>query len=111
VAAVDLGSGVVKIGSWVVVVGMKRVHPIFGKGRVRQDGRRTHEMSLFEVMASSESGYPPDDDRRLADTGTEQAFRLEPKGFFVMARAQGWADESRYLRPHGSQPGNAGPLL
>jgi branched-chain amino acid transport system substrate-binding protein len=54
--------------------------PLFGKGRVRQDGRKIHDAYLFEVKKPSESKGPWDY-YKLRDTiPAEQAFRPEKEG-------------------------------
>ena len=46
-----------------VVAKMKEIptdDPAFGKGRLREDGRKIHDMHLFEVKAPEESKKPWD---------------------------------------------------
>jgi len=54
--------------------------PLFGKGRVRQDGRKIHNMYLFEVKKPSESKGPWDYYKLRATIPAEQAFRPEKDG-------------------------------
>ena len=54
--------------------------PIFGKGRVRQDGRKIHNMYLFEVKKPSESKGAWDYYKLRATIPAEQAFRPEKDG-------------------------------
>jgi branched-chain amino acid transport system substrate-binding protein len=54
--------------------------PVFGKGRVRQDGRHVHDMYLFEVKKPSESKGPWDYYKLRATIPAEQAFRPEKEG-------------------------------
>ncbi len=54
--------------------------PVFGKGRVRQDGRHVHDMYLFEVKKPSESKGPWDYYNVRATIPAEQAFRPEKEG-------------------------------
>ncbi|MGE5616804.1 MAG: ABC transporter substrate-binding protein, partial [Bacillota bacterium] len=54
--------------------------PLFGKGRVRQDGRKMHPAYLFEVKKPSESKYPYDYYKLRATIPAEQAFRPEKEG-------------------------------
>lgn len=61
--------------------------PIFGKGRIRQDGRKIHEMHLFEVKDPAESKYPWDYYRHLATTPAEEAFRPESEGGCPLVKA------------------------
>jgi branched-chain amino acid transport system substrate-binding protein len=49
--------------------------PLFGKGRIRQDGRKIHDMYLFEVKKPSESKGPWDLYKQLATIPADQAFR------------------------------------
>jgi branched-chain amino acid transport system substrate-binding protein len=66
-----------------VVAKMKELptdDPIFGKGRVRQDGRKIHNMYLFEVKKPSESKGAWDYYKLRATIPTEQAFRPEKDG-------------------------------
>jgi len=66
-----------------VVAKMKELptdDPIFGKGRVRQDGRKIHNMYLFEVKKPSESKGPWDYYKLRSTIPAEQAFRPEKQG-------------------------------
>jgi branched-chain amino acid transport system substrate-binding protein len=61
-----------------VVTKMKELptdDPLFGKGVVRADGRKTHPAYLFEVKKPSESKYPGDFYKTRATIPTEEAFR------------------------------------
>jgi branched-chain amino acid transport system substrate-binding protein len=49
--------------------------PLFGKGTVRQDGRKIHDMYLFEVKKPAESKGPWDLYKQLATIPADQAFR------------------------------------
>jgi branched-chain amino acid transport system substrate-binding protein len=49
--------------------------PLFGKGMIRQDGRKVHDMYLFEVKKPSESKAPWDLYKQLATIPADQAFR------------------------------------
>lgn len=60
---------------------------IFGKGRIRADGRKIHDMFLFEVKAPAASRYPWDYYRHLATTPAEEAFRPESEGGCTMVKA------------------------
>ena len=53
---------------------------VFGKGRVRQDGRHVHDMYLFEVKKPSESKGPWDYYKVRATIPAEQAFRPMDQG-------------------------------
>ena len=53
---------------------------LFGKGHVRQDGRKIHPAYLFEVKKPSESKYPYDYYKLRATIPADQAFRPEKEG-------------------------------
>jgi branched-chain amino acid transport system substrate-binding protein len=66
-----------------VVAKMKELptdDPIFGKGRVRQDGRKIHNMYLFEVKKPSESKGAWDYYKLRSTIPQDQAFRPEKDG-------------------------------
>jgi branched-chain amino acid transport system substrate-binding protein len=66
-----------------VVAKMKELptsDPVFGKGRVRQDGRKIHNMYLFEVKKPAESKGPWDYYKLRSTIAAEQAFRPEKDG-------------------------------
>ncbi len=66
-----------------VVAKMKELptdDPVFGKGRVRQDGRKIHNMYLFEVKKPGESKGAWDYYKLRATIPAEQAFRPEKEG-------------------------------
>jgi branched-chain amino acid transport system substrate-binding protein len=54
--------------------------PLFGKGRVRQDGRKVHPAYLLEVKKPAESKYPYDYYKIRAEIPADQAFRPEKDG-------------------------------
>jgi branched-chain amino acid transport system substrate-binding protein len=54
--------------------------PIFGKSWVRPDGRKMHDMYLFEVKAPSESKGPWDYYKQLATIPADEAFRPMDQG-------------------------------
>ncbi len=54
--------------------------PVFGKGRIRPDGRKIHPMYLFEVKKPSESKGAWDYYKVRATIPAEQAFRPEKEG-------------------------------
>src|SRR3989454_865806 len=54
--------------------------PLFGKGRIRQDGRKVHPPYLLEVKKPSESKYPWDYYKIRATIPADQAFRPEKEG-------------------------------
>ena len=49
--------------------------PLFGKGTIRQDGRKLHDMYLFEVKKPAESKGPYDFYKLRATIPAAQAFR------------------------------------
>jgi branched-chain amino acid transport system substrate-binding protein len=53
---------------------------LFGKGQVRQDGRKIHPMYLFEVKSPAESKGPWDYYKTRATIPTEEAFRPVAEG-------------------------------
>ena len=66
-----------------VVEQMKKMptdDPVFGKGRVRTDGRKIHDMYLFEVKKPSESKGAWDYYKLRSTIPAEQAFRPEKDG-------------------------------
>jgi branched-chain amino acid transport system substrate-binding protein len=54
--------------------------PLFGKGSIRADGRKIHDMYLFEVKAPGESKGPWDLYTRLATIPGDQAFKPMDQG-------------------------------
>jgi branched-chain amino acid transport system substrate-binding protein len=54
--------------------------PAFGKGRIRQDGRKIHDMYLFEVKKPAESKGQWDYYTLRGTIPAEQAFRPEKEG-------------------------------
>jgi branched-chain amino acid transport system substrate-binding protein len=61
-----------------VVAQMKKMpteDKLFGKGSIRQDGRKIHPMYLFEVKKPEESKYPWDYYKVRATIPAEEAFR------------------------------------
>jgi branched-chain amino acid transport system substrate-binding protein len=66
-----------------VVAKMKEMptdDPVFGKGRIRKDGRKLHNMYLFEVKKPSESKGPWDFYKLRATIPADEAFRPEKDG-------------------------------
>jgi branched-chain amino acid transport system substrate-binding protein len=53
---------------------------LFGKGSIRADGRKIHEMHLFEVKKPEESKAPYDYYKKLATIPADQAFRPLAEG-------------------------------
>jgi len=54
--------------------------PLFGKGEIRADGRKTHQVFLFEVKKPDESKYPGDIYKLRATIPVDQAFRPLKEG-------------------------------
>ncbi|GJD52908.1 hypothetical protein OPKNFCMD_5675 [Methylobacterium crusticola] len=54
--------------------------PLFGKGTIRADGRKIHDMYLFEVKKPSESKGPWDLYSKLATIPADQAFKPMSQG-------------------------------
>ena len=66
-----------------VVAAMKALptdDPLFGKGRVREDGRKLHPMLLLEVKKPEESKAPWDYFKLVSTIPPEQAFRPLKEG-------------------------------
>ena len=53
---------------------------LFGKGRIRADGRKIHDAYLVEVKKPAESKRPWDYYKVLATIPAEKAFRPESEG-------------------------------
>ena len=54
--------------------------PLFGKGIVRQDGRKIHDMYLFEVKSPAESKGPYDYYKLVRTIPGNEAFRPMEQG-------------------------------
>jgi branched-chain amino acid transport system substrate-binding protein len=66
-----------------IVAAMKAMptdDPLFGKGRIREDGRKLHDMYLFQVKDPKESKEDWDFFKLLATIPAEQAFRPMNEG-------------------------------
>jgi branched-chain amino acid transport system substrate-binding protein len=61
--------------------------PLFGKGYIRADGRKIHDMYLFEVKAPAESKGPYDYYKLVRTIPGEQAFRPMDKGGCPLVQA------------------------
>jgi branched-chain amino acid transport system substrate-binding protein len=59
---------------------MPTYDPLFGKGKIRPDGRHVHDMYLFEVKKPEESKGPWDYYKTLATIPADQAFRPLDQG-------------------------------
>ena len=62
--------------------------PLFGKGSIRQDGRKIHPMYLFEVKKPSESKGPWDLYKLSATIPAGEAFRPMADGDCPMVKKQ-----------------------
>ena len=54
--------------------------PVFGKSYIRADGRKMHDMYLFEVKAPSQSKGPWDYYKLIATIPADEAFRPMDQG-------------------------------
>jgi branched-chain amino acid transport system substrate-binding protein len=73
-----------------VVAKMKETEtddPLFGKGRIRVDGRKIHPMYLYEVKAPGEMKGPWDYYKQVLEIPGEQAFRPLDKGGCSLVKA------------------------
>ncbi len=67
----------------VVVAKMKALptdDPLFGKGTIREDGRKIHDMYLFQVKKPGESKGPYDDYTLISTITGKEAFRPLDQG-------------------------------
>jgi branched-chain amino acid transport system substrate-binding protein len=60
---------------------------LFGKGYIRRDGRKIHDMHLFEVKAPAESKYPYDYYKLVRTIPGDEAFRPMDKGGCPLVQA------------------------
>ena len=82
-AVATIGADRAKTSGLAAIEQMKAVptdDPLFGKGRVRQDGRVIHDMHLFEVKSAAESKEPWDYYTHKRTIPAEQAFRPMDQG-------------------------------
>ena len=73
-----------------VVAAMKRIpteDALFGRGRIRADGRTIHDIHLFQVKTPAESHAPWDLYRQLGTVSGDDAFRPPGEGGCVMTPA------------------------
>jgi len=66
--------------AWAAMKAMPTDDTLFGKGAIRQDGRKMHPMYLFEVKKPSESKADWDYYRLIERIAPEQAFRPLSEG-------------------------------
>lgn len=62
--------------------------PLFGKGKIRKDGRTIHPMYLYEVKTPAESKRPWDYYKLVREIPGDEAFRPMDKGGCSMVSAQ-----------------------
>ena len=82
-AVASLGVDTARASGSATVARMKAMptdDPLFGKGSVRADGRKLHDMYLFRVTSPRESRYPWDYYRLLRTIPAAQAFRPLAEG-------------------------------
>ena len=58
--------------------------PLFGRGYLRSEGRRVHDMHLFPVKTPEVAMAPWDYDKLLATIPGDQAFRPLPDGGYAL---------------------------
>jgi branched-chain amino acid transport system substrate-binding protein len=77
-AVAAMGVDAARADGAATVAKMKQIptdDAVFGRGRVREDGRKIHDMHLFQVKAPADSKEPWDLYRLVRSTPGEQAFR------------------------------------
>jgi branched-chain amino acid transport system substrate-binding protein len=82
-AVADMGPAAAKADGRAVVARMKAMptdDDCFGKGSIREDGRKLHPSYLFQAKKPSESTNPWDGLKPIATTPAEQAFRPLSEG-------------------------------
>ncbi|MBR0681253.1 ABC transporter substrate-binding protein [Roseomonas eburnea] len=88
-AVESMGVAAAKADGAAVVRRMKEMptdDPLFGRGEVRADGRKIHDMHLFQVKAPDESRGAWDYYRKLRSIPAAQAFRPMSEGGCAMVR-------------------------
>jgi branched-chain amino acid transport system substrate-binding protein len=88
-AVAALGVDAAKADGAAVVVKMKEIPTddiVFGRGRLREDGRKIHDVHLFEVKKPETSQRPWDYFRLVRTTSGEDAFRPLSAGQCPMIR-------------------------
>ena len=82
-AVKELGVGAAKASGRAAVVAMKRMptdDDAYGRGSVREDGRKIHPAHLYEVKRPEESRHPGDVYKLTTTIPAEQAFRPLAEG-------------------------------
>ena len=85
-----LGPAKAKASGRAVIEQMKAMpteDPLFGKGRIRVDGRKIHDMYLFQVKSPAESKSEWDTYKLVRTIPAEQAFRPLSEGNCPMVHA------------------------
>ncbi len=85
-----LGPAKAKASGRAVIEQMKAMptdDPLFGKGRIRVDGRKIHDMYLFQVKSPAESKSEWDTYKLIRTIPAEQAFRPLSEGHCPMVHA------------------------
>ena len=88
-AATSLGVPAAKADGAATIRRMKEMptdDPLFGPGRVRQDGRKIHPMHLFQVKTPAESRGPWDYFRLIRSLPAETSFRPMEQGGCALVR-------------------------
>jgi branched-chain amino acid transport system substrate-binding protein len=62
--------------------------PLFGKGRIREDGRKLHPMYLFQVKTPAESTGKWDVYKLVSTVPADQAFRPLSEGNCPLVKSQ-----------------------
>src|SRR5690606_8505865 len=89
-AVASMGVAEAKADGAAVIRRMKEMptdDPLFGRGRVRADGRKIHPAYLYQVKSPAESREPWDYYRRLRTIPAEQAFRPIAEGGCPMVQS------------------------
>jgi branched-chain amino acid transport system substrate-binding protein len=89
-AAKEMGYAQAKADGAAAIAMMKKIptdDECFGKGLIREDGRKIHPSYLFEVKKPSESKGPYDYYKTLATTPADEAFRPLNAGVCPLVKA------------------------
>jgi branched-chain amino acid transport system substrate-binding protein len=89
-ACADMGAAAAKADGRAVVARMKAMptdDDCFGKGRIREDGRKIQPVYLFEAKKPSESKQPWDVAKVVATTPAEEAYKPMSEGGCAFIKA------------------------